>query len=216
MLATTPANAVTVRWNTCADGSDTGSTCGPGGLQPSATSSSGTGVNQTFSFQAIGDPSRVLTAPAFSTTNAIAPYGVVIKLEIGIFEGSLGAGTEAPPARTATSRRASGSATFPGTPISPRTSAGRAAPTSCSASQTFLDVPVAVDQLFTNGGSGHYLIIAARNETDTCAGVPCEGGDDSFKIQQVVADTPSVPEASTLLLLMTRLAGLAPFARRRR
>ena len=254
MLLTTEANAVTVRWNTCADSSGNG-TCDPGSLQPSATSSSGTGVNQVFSFQAIGDPSRVLTTEAFSTTNSIAPYGVAIKLQIGIFEGGLGAGTEAPPQHAVDNigpdefivfnlgqdgyipksfrigylSGDSDITTYIGGTGGPNDILSKILAGTFNwdtfianpgaqgfTSQTFLDVPVGVDQLFTNGASGHYLIIGARNETDMCAGVPCEGGDDAFKIQQVVADTPNVPEASTLLFLMTGLAGLTPFARRRR
>jgi hypothetical protein len=82
--------------------------------------------------------------------------------------------------------------------------------------QTFLDVPVGVDQPFTTGASGRYLIIGARNETDSCSGQPCEGGDDTFKIQQIVGTPPAVvPGPGTLLLLAVGLGGLAGLGRHR-
>lgn len=81
--------------------------------------------------------------------------------------------------------------------------------------QEFLDVPVGTDQLFTTGAAGRYLIIGVRNETDSCGtGCKTDGGEDAIKIQQVVGVLP-VPEPGTVLLLVTGLAVLAPFARRR-
>jgi len=55
---------------------------------------------------------------------------------------------------------------------------------------------------FTNGASGRYLIIAAYTGTDE---------DDRFKIQSIVADTPTngVPEPGTVMLLGAGLAALA-------
>src|SRR5947207_15784260 len=92
LLTASSAHAVTATWNTCVDGTDSGSACDPGGLTPSPTTSSGGAgtVNETLTFQAIGDPTKLLVAEAFRTTNDLAPYGVVVKREIGIFEGGLG------------------------------------------------------------------------------------------------------------------------------
>jgi len=64
----------------------------------------------------------------------------------------------------------------------------------------------------TNDASGAYLIIAARNEVDyTGSGRYLrakDGGEDAFKVMQVVVDTPSVPEPGTLLLPGSGLVGL--------
>ena len=58
----------------CTDGTDTGSKCTPNDtLTPSVRTSSGTGVNQTFTFQGFEDASKLRIAQAFQTTNTIAP-----------------------------------------------------------------------------------------------------------------------------------------------
>lgn len=97
--------------------------------------------------------------------------------------------------------------------------------------QEFLDVPLHTDMEFTNDASGRYLIVAARNEVDTVTSTittgsgkkkktttttrDVDGGEDSFKVQSIVAIEPaqSMPEPGTVTLLG---AGLAALALRRR
>jgi len=75
--------------------------------------------------------------------------------------------------------------------------------------QTFLDVNAGVSQFFTGGASGAFLIILARNEADSCGAGLCDGGEDRFKLEQVVAEAPQVAEPGTVLLLGLGLGALS-------
>jgi hypothetical protein len=270
-LAATPAAALTLTWNTCNGGGD--GICSPGGLTPSPRSSVNPDtVDEVMTFDAIGDATKKLAAEAFRTTNSLAPYGAIVKRQINIFEGGIGAGPEGFPEHAVDNKFYDelvvfkfGQDTY--IPQSYRIGykhedadivtyiggAGDGGATDILAlflaggfdwdafigafagdgaggagslgfvQETFENVPVGVDQAFSFGASGRYLIIAARNETDPplCSSEkptsPCDGGEDKFKIQQIVGELPDrVPEPGTLLLVATGLVALAPLARRRR
>jgi hypothetical protein len=88
---------------------------------------------------------------------------------------------------------------------------------------TFIDVAANTTQFFRQNATGRYLIIGARNEVDIVAGTNVDGGDDKFRVMQVVADVPSpaalvvvkVPEPGTLSLYAIAAAGLYWVRRRR-
>ena len=94
------AYAVPLTWNTCEGGSN--SVCnieltGPDLALPESTrTSSGTGVNQVLTFDAIENSTKDLLVRAFKTSTNVGT-GSVRTREINIFEGGLGAGPEDSP-----------------------------------------------------------------------------------------------------------------------
>ncbi len=87
---------------------------------------------------------------------------------------------------------------------------------------TFIDVAANTTQFFRRNATGRYLIIGARNEVDLVDGTNVDGGDDKFRVMQVVADVSSpaalvvekVPEPGTLSFYAIAAAGLLWVRRR--
>jgi hypothetical protein len=84
--------------------------------------------------------------------------------------------------------------------------------------QDFLDVNVGDVKTFTSNATGRYLVIGAKNEADNCPSNCKDGGEDKFKILQVVAESPgrpptSLPVPGTLVLLGCGLIAIAVVAR---
>ena len=87
----------------------------------------------------------------------------------------------------------------------------------------FIDVAANTTQFFRRNATGRYLIIGARNEVDIVDGTNVDGGDDKFRVMQVVADVSApaalkvekVPEPGTLSLYAIAAAGLHWIRRRR-
>lgn len=88
----------------------------------------------------------------------------------------------------------------------------------------FIDVMANTTQFFRRNATGRYLIIGARNEVDLVNGTNVDGGDDTFRVMQVVADVSlpaaqfvaKVPEPGTLSLYAIAAAGLHWVRRRPR
>lgn len=80
----------------------------------------------------------------------------------------------------------------------------------------FIDVAANTTQFFRRNATGRYLIIGARNEVDIVGGTNVDGGDDTFRVMQVVADVSlpaalvvqKVAEPGTLSLYAIAAAGL--------
>jgi hypothetical protein len=87
-----------------------------------------------------------------------------------------------------------------------------------------IDVTANTTQFFRRNATGRYLIIGARNEVDIVNGTNVDGGDDTFRVMQVVADVSlsaalvvqTVPEPGTLSLYAIAAAGLHWVRRRLR
>lgn len=93
MMAGGVAHAVEVTRNTCEGGSD--SICN-GGLQESVRTTAGSGTGTVFSFEGIGDLTRVLRVCSFNTSDDFG-LGTIQKGTINIWGGGLGSQTTGEP-----------------------------------------------------------------------------------------------------------------------
>jgi hypothetical protein len=251
VIGSQQAGAATIKWNTCEGGSD--NLCVGNTLPESGRSSSGTGVDQVLTFDAIGDPGKDLTARAFQTTTNLGT-GFVLKTQIRIFDGGLGAGPESSPQHSVDNIGVDEFIVFqlPANAYQPTSfrigwketdadistwiggtlgglddafalllagnfnwdaTGGSLTATHGYVQQTFLDVATNTDMLFTNNATGRYLIIGARNEVDNGR---YDGGEDKFKLLQIVADEPKrVPFPASLVLLASAFVAIAVIDRRR-
>jgi hypothetical protein len=88
----------------------------------------------------------------------------------------------------------------------------------------FIDVAANTSQFFRWNATGRYLIIGARNEVDIVDGANVDGGDDKFRVMQIVAsvslpaalEVKKIPEPGTLSLYGIAAAGLHWVRRRPR
>jgi hypothetical protein len=85
-----PAAALT--WNTCDDGSDSGSLCDYSHTE-SARTSTGTGSDQQYTFDALTDATADLLVRAYRTSDSLGT-GPLTRTVISLWEGGLGAGGE--------------------------------------------------------------------------------------------------------------------------
>lgn len=240
-----PSEASVITWNTCK------ATC-TYGLSASGRTTSGSGDDRVYTFDAIGDPSLDLVARAFQTESDLGT-GLIEKTRINIFTGGVGAGYESSPQHAVDNvgpdelivfqlpengyvpesfslgwRSGDADVTsFIGGTLGGADDAlslflsggfmwdstgGDLTSVHGYVQQTFSNVPENSSQMFTNGASGAYLILAARNEVNSSGG---DDGEDKFKINQIVAAQPTrVPEPGVVLFLGLALGALATLRRR--